>query len=180
MTLNILFALILLLFLFAFAILFLILEIYVVIIGHLKGAPVVPSNRRKIKTMIDAAKIREGERAVDLGSGDGSVVLAAARRGACATGIEINPFLVLYSRWRIKRAGLQTNALIIKGDFWAYPLSDTDILFLYLLPKTLQKLEKKFMQELKPSARIISNDFQIAGWTPIEVRDKVYLYKNKI
>lgn len=158
------------------AVLFLTVEIFAVWVSHWYGAPYVKSRKENIKTMLELAKVRPGETAIDLGSGDGSVVIEAARNGAQAIGVEINPFLVWYSRWRIKRAGLKTSATIVRGDFRHYPLSDADVVFLYLWPSTIEKLKEKLSQELKPGSRIISNGFPINGWNVIMERDKVYLY----
>ncbi len=158
------------------AILFLVIEIYAVIIGHLAGAPFVRSRKEKIKTMIELAQLKPRETVLDLGSGDGSIVIEAAKSGAHAVGIEINPFLVWYSRWRIKRAGLENRAQIIQKNFCDFTLNDADVIFLYLWPSTIEKLKEKLRRELKPEARIVSNGFPIKGWNPIMEKDKVYLY----
>jgi len=158
-------------------IIFFIFEMYVVIIGHLKGGPFIRSAKKRIETMMELANIKQGERVVDLGSGDGTLVLKAARRGAYAVGIEINPFLVWYARLRIKKAGLARNASIIRGDLWRYALSDTDTVFLYLLPSTMEELKEKLLRELPPHARIVSNAFPLMGWTPIIEKNNVFLYR---
>ena len=156
---------------------FLTLEIYVGVIGHFKGAPFVRSRKDRIATMIELARIGPGMRVVDLGSGDGSILIAAAKQGAIAAGVEFNPFLVAYSRFRARRAGVGNKVHIIKGDLFNYPLAQTDIVFLYLLPKTLRTLESKLRKELKPSARIISNAFLLADRTPIEEKNDVRVYR---
>lgn len=170
-------------FLFAFSLLlvlfgmvFFIFEVYVIIIGHLKGGPFIRSAKKRIATMLELAAIQPGERVVDLGSGDGTLVLEAARRGAYATGVEINPFLVWYTRLRIKKAGLSGRASVIRGDLWRYPLSDTDVVLLYLLPSTMEKLKEKLARELPPHARIVSNAFILPDWTPAVEKNSVFLY----
>lgn len=160
-----------------FAILFLVFEIYVVIIGHLKGAPFVRSSKKNIKAMIELADIKVGDQIVDLGSGDGTILLEAARRGAEAIGIEINPFLCLYSRWRIKRAGFTAQAKVLCGDFRDYSLRDADVVFLYLWPSTIEKLREKLIRELKPGALVISNGFRVPLWKQVMGKEGVYLYK---
>ncbi|TSC76171.1 MAG: hypothetical protein G01um101433_800 [Parcubacteria group bacterium Gr01-1014_33] len=162
--------------LLSFATLFLAVEAYVVIIGDLKGAPFVRSRKKRIETMILRADISPEKIAVDLGAGDGSIVIAAALAGAHAVGIEINPFLALWARFRIRRRGLANRARIIRGNLFSYPLNGADVVFLYLLPKILPRLKEKCERELKPGARIISNAFPIEGWTPVEVKDKVFVY----
>lgn len=126
--------------------------------------------------MLELADIKAGETVVDLGSGDGTLCIEAAKRGANAVGIEINPFLVRISRWRAKRAGVAGQVNVIKKNFWNCPLTDIDVVFLYLWPETLERLEKKLREELKPGSRIISNNFPIKNWAPIAEKNHVYLY----
>ena len=95
----------------------------------LRGGPYVPSNREIVERMIGMAGVRPGEKAVDLGSGDGRVVIALARAGAEAYGFEINPFLVSWSRRNIKKAGLEGKAFIIKRSFWKENYSKYQISF---------------------------------------------------
>lgn len=159
-----------------FSIFFITLEIYVGIIGRIKGAPFVASKPERIATMIDLANIKEGTRVVDLGSGDGSILIAAARRGAIGAGIEMNPFLVPYSRWRARRAGLENRIIFIRGNIKNYPIYDMDVVFLYLLPSFLRKISIKLSSELKPGTRVISNGFPISDWMPIAKKDGVFLY----
>ena len=159
-----------------FAVIFLIFEIYVVIIGHIKGAPYVRSSRKKIDAMITMAEIRPGEVVIDLGSGDGSLLIESAKKGARVIGIDINPFLCAYARWRIRRNGLAKRITVICGDFRNYPLKDADIVFVYLWPETLALLKNKFIQELKPGARIVSNAFRIPELHEIKKQNGVFCY----
>lgn len=69
------------------------------------GAPFLPTDRTKVRAIVSLARVKPGERAVDLGPGDGRLVVALARAGACTTGYEINPLLVLWLRFLIWRAG---------------------------------------------------------------------------
>ena len=160
-----------------FSILFITLEIYVGIIGRLRGAPFVRSAPERIRTMIELAGITKGMRVVDLGSGDGSIVIGAARFGAIATGIEMNPFLVPYSRWRARRACVQDRTAFIRSDIMNYSLCDTDVVFVYLLPGLLSRMRAKLIMELKPGSRVISNGFPIQDWTPVKEKDGVFLYR---
>lgn len=159
-----------------FSIFFITLEIYVGIIGRFKGAPFVASRSDKIMTMIDLADLKEGMCVIDLGSGDGSILIAAARHGAIATGVEMNPFLVPYSRWRARRAGVQNCVTFIRGEIKNFPIHDADVVFLYLLPSLLGKISAKLSSELKPGTRVISNSFPIPGWTPVMHNNGVFLY----
>lgn len=157
--------------------LFLVFDLYVVVIGHLKGAPYVPSSGKRVKKMIELADLKLGEKVVDLGSGDGKILIEAAKLGCFATGLEINPFLVWFSRFRAARNGLSGKIKILRQDFNKYSLNDVDVVFVYLWPETIDKLSIKFRQELKPGARIVSNAFTISGWGPAKKDDQVFLYK---
>ena len=159
-----------------FSVLFITLEIYVGIIGRLKGAPFVRSKPERIRTMIELAGITKDMHVVDLGSGDGSIVIEAARAGANATGVEMNPFLIPYSRWRAARARVQDRTTFIRSDIMNYSLCDTDAVFVYLLPGLLSRMRAKLSQELKPGSRVISNGFPIQDWTPTKEKNDVFLY----
>lgn len=160
-----------------FSILFITLEFYVGIIGYIKGAPFVPSKPERIQTMIALAEIELNTRVVDLGSGDGSILIAAARRGAIAVGVEMNPFLIPYSRWRARRAGVEERTTFIRGEIKHCRIDDADVVFLYLLPSLLSNISAKLSSELKPGARVISNAFPILGWTPVVEQNGVFVYR---
>lgn len=157
--------------------LFLWFLVWVVIIGDLRGAPFVASRPEKIRLMCDLAEVRPGLRVIDLGSGDGAILLEAARRGAYATGIELNPFLVWYSRLRARRTGIGSRVNVLRQNFYFGPLDKADVIFVYLWPETMEKLGEKFLRECKPGARIVSNAFPIKGWHAIMEKDNVYLYE---
>lgn len=159
-----------------FGVVFIFFEFWIGIISHIKGAPYVRSKKDRIQTMVQLADIKAGTRVMDLGSGDGSILIEAAQAGAVGTGVEINPFLVPYSRWRIKRAGLSDKVTILKQDFRAADISNADVIFVYLLPRALKMLDHRFVHELKPGTRIVSNGFKLAEWTPKHTRDNVYCY----
>ncbi len=148
-----------------------------IVVGKFMGAPYVRSRKEKVARMIAVAGIVGQERVMDLGSGDGSLVIAAARAGGDAIGIEMNPFLVWYSRLRIRLAGLENQARIVCGNFYDADLGRTDVLLLYLLPATLASLRMKMEQELKPGSRIISNAFPISGWEAAHANDGIFLYR---
>ena len=169
-------------FLFFIAILvalFVVFEGYMVLTPSLKGAPFLPSSRKKIKTMIALADLKADDIAVDLGSGNGVLIAAAAACGARAIGVEVNPFLVYYSRWRIKKQNFGDRARIVKEDLRTYPLGHATIIFFYLMPDIVDFLRVRFEKELKSGTRIISNTFPIPGWTPERVENKIYVYVKK-
>lgn len=145
--------------------------------GMATGAPFVPSNDERVVEMLRMAAIKEGERVVDLGSGDGRLVVAAARQGAISHGREIGLFLWLWSQANIAASGLRGNASTSCGDFWQLPLHEVDVVFVYLLPRHMERLERKLRSELQPGSRIVSNAFTFPGWEPEEANGQgVYLY----
>jgi SAM-dependent methyltransferase len=102
---------------------------------------------------------------IDLGSGDGRNIIAAAKRGATAIGVEFNPDMVALSRRRAKEAGVADKATFIEGDMYAADISKATVLALFLLPSNLDKLAPKFLA-LKPGTRIVNNTFTVTGWEP--------------
>lgn len=124
------------------------------------GAPFVPASLKNVKRMIELANLKPGEIIYDLGSGDGRLIIEAAKNyKAKAVGIEINPLLVYFSRWKIKKLGLQDNISVYQGNFFKKNFSDADVITLYLSQPALKHLEKKFLSELKPGTRIVSLSF---------------------
>jgi SAM-dependent methyltransferase len=129
------------------------------------GAPFIPSYRRKSKnkllTIIDyVSSIAPGKKMVDVGSGDGRVVIEFAKKGYDATGIEFNPFLVFWSKLKIKQNGLK-NARIIRQNFWKADFSDYDVIFIFQLTSVNLLLVDKFRKELKTGAIIVSAGFKL-------------------
>lgn len=141
------------------------------------GSRWAPSRTTAVKKMLDIANLKPGDRVYDLGSGDGRILIEAAQRGAYATGIEIDPLKCILTWLRIKKNGL-TNAKINWGNFFTADFEDADIIVLYLLPQTIQKLEKRF-KKLKKGSIIVTNFFQLKSLRPVKSLKKaqIYLYK---
>lgn len=151
--------------------------VWTVIIGDLRGAPFVASRKDKIRLMCDLAGIKSGMGVVDLGSGNGAILLEAARRGAKAVGLEISPFLVWFSRFRARRAGFKDKISVLRQDFYSGCLPEADVIFVYLWPETMEKLRDKFLRECGSGTKIVSNAFPIKGWRVIMEKENVYLYE---
>lgn len=130
------------------------------------SVPFVPSPPEVVEAMLDLAGLRAGERLIDLGSGDGRIVLAAARRGADALGIELSEDLVARARRRALREGLEARARFSRGDLFAAPIRDADVVTLYLLPDVNLRLRSKLLAELMPGARVVSHSFHMGDWQP--------------
>ncbi len=142
-----------------------------------QGGPYVPTDNEVVSEMLQAAGELKGKSVVDLGSGDGRIVLAAAKAGAEASGYEINPKLVLSSRRAIKKAGLEGKAHIFRRNMWHADVSQMDIVFLYQIKHTMPWLEKKLMAELPKDAIIISNYFQFPNLEARQVTERVRVYR---
>jgi len=137
--------------------------------------PFVPSPHDVVRRMLSLADPRPDELLIDLGSGDGRIVIAASRDYRCRSiGVEIDRELIDYSRGRISRLGLH-NARIVEADLHRYDFTNADVVTLYLLPKTLEILKPKILK-LKRGSRVICHDFRIPGLKP----DEVYVLKSGI
>jgi precorrin-6B methylase 2 len=124
----------------------------------------VPTPPEVVEKMLDVAKVTPEDVVVDLGSGDGRNVIAAARRGARGLGIEYNPDMVGLSRRLAAEAGVADRAIFVEGDMFASDFSEATVLALFLLPSNMLQLRSKFL-DLRPGTRIVSNTFEIEDWT---------------
>ncbi len=125
----------------------------------------VPSPNETVELMLDVGSVTPDDFVIDLGSGDGRTVIAAARRGARALGVEYNPDMVAYSQREAVRAGVAGRARFVQGDMYEADVSEADVLALFLLPENLRKLSPTFLA-LRPGTRIVANTFAIPGWVP--------------
>jgi SAM-dependent methyltransferase len=125
----------------------------------------VPTPGELVEKMLDLAKVTPQDLVMDLGSGDGRNVIAAARRGARALGVEYDPDLVELSRRLAKEAGVADRATFVQGDMYEADVSQASVLALFLLPENLDKMQDKFLA-MKPGTRIVLNTFPITDWDP--------------
>jgi ribosomal protein L11 methylase PrmA len=146
------------------------------LIAMTKGAPYMPTKTALVDEMIALADIQPGEMAADLGSGDGRLVIALAEHGIEAHGYEINPWLVWWSHFLIRRAKMTKRTEVVCASFWKRDFSAYDVILLYVLPETMAKLEPKLKKELKPGSRIVANTFIFPHWQPKKSHDRLYLY----
>jgi hypothetical protein len=115
--------------------------------------------------MLDMAKLRRGDVLMDLGSGDGRLVITAAKRGARALGIEYNPDMVALSRENAKREGVSGRARFVKADLFKTDLSEATVITMFLLPAINLKLRPRIL-DLEPGTRVVSNSFDMGDWRP--------------
>lgn len=136
--------------------------------------------------MMEITHLKRGEVFYDLGSGDGTLLIIAAKEfDAHAVGVEIQEKLVKDSLRRIRSLSLGNMIKVVKGDYFKAVVRDADVLTLYLIPEALKRLKLKLERELKKGARIVVYKYPIEGWTPKEVHNtdnesgeaKIFLYE---
>lgn len=131
------------------------------------AGPYVPSPDGVVSEMLEMAKVGPDDYLIDMGSGDGRIVLTAAKlRGARGLGIEIQPDLVALSQEAARRQGVAERATFVRQDLFRTDVSKATVVTLYLLPDTVNMLSPKLQGELRPGTRVISHDYPIAGWLP--------------
>src|SRR5215831_650829 len=151
-------------------------------------APYYPTPEIVVEKMLDLGGLKQGEKIFDLGSGDGRIVITAARKyKARATGVEFDPSLVKQSSERIKDLGLQNTANIILGDLLLQDYASADLITVYLLPVGNEKVTPMLERQLKKGARIVAHDFEFTAWKPVKIIDvdddgegrshRLYLYQ---
>jgi ubiquinone/menaquinone biosynthesis C-methylase UbiE len=146
-------------------------------------APFVQTPLEVAKKMLDLSQIKSGEVLYDLGCGDGRlIILAAKEAGARATGIELREDLIERARTEIKRLNLEDKVSVIRGNFFDVPITDADVVTLYLTSSANERLRPKLEAELKSGARVVSHDFKVPGWKPCAVYNEllghtIYAYR---
>jgi hypothetical protein len=144
------------------------------------GAPWVPSSLSTVRKMLSMAELQPGQVLVDLGAGDGRIVMTAARQfKAQAIGVEIDPLRCAIANGLIFLTSSRRKARVICGNLSSYDCSDADVVTLYLLQRTNQKLKEQLSQQLKPGAKIVSHTFSMEGWAPIAIDDDkgIFVYE---
>jgi precorrin-6B methylase 2 len=126
----------------------------------------VPSPQEIVDKMLDLAKVTKDDVVYDLGCGDGRIVITAARRGARAVGVDINPERIKESEDNAKAAGVTDRVTFRTEDLFTTEIGRATVVTLYLLPARLAKLRPKLLKELKPGTRIVAHDFDLGDWTP--------------
>jgi SAM-dependent methyltransferase len=133
-------------------------------------APFVPTPQEVVDRMLELAQVSQGDLLYDLGSGDGRIVITAARRyGAQAVGFEIDPALVTDSKRNIKEAGVEALAEIRDQDVRTVDLTPASVVTMYLYPGANLRLRAAIMRQMKPGSRVVSHDFSMGDWKPDRV-----------
>lgn len=129
-------------------------------------APFLPTPPPVVEGMLDLAAVGKGDHLVDLGSGDGRIVVAAAKRGATALGVELGPDLIRRAREAARFEGVEDRARFLRTDLFAAPIRNADVVTLYLLPAVNLRLRPRLLTELRPGTRIVSHAFAMGDWRP--------------
>lgn len=138
----------------------------------LVGAPYLPTLKPQTQAALELLDLKPGQTLLELGSGDGAVMLAAARAGLNVVGIEINPFLCAVTWLRTRKYRKQVR--IIWGDFWRVQWPECDGVFTFLLDRFMPKLDVRMQEVKKP---LVSFAFQVPGRKSSAEKAGVFLYK---
>ena len=132
-----------------------------------KLAPYYPTPETIVEKMLQLGGLKAGEKMFDLGSGDGRIVITAAQKfHAQAVGVELDKDLCKQSLDKIRKLGLEKNAHIVNGDLLKQNYSSADLITVYLLPVSNDKVTPLLDKQLKKGARVVAHDFEFKNWTP--------------
>lgn len=130
-------------------------------------APYVVTDNEVVNAMLEMAQVRPNERVVDLGSGDGRILIAAARSlGARGLGVDIDPARIRESTANAAAAGVAHRVTFRREDLFQTPLGDADVLTLYLSNDINFRLRPRILAQMRPGARVVSHDFNMGDWRP--------------
>jgi len=143
-------------------------------------APYVPTKMNYIRKILKLSGVKKGKKFYELGSGDGRVVIEAAKLGVYAIGIEQSWIRVLYSRWKAhgQKGAKAGNCQFYHGDILKKSYKDADIVYIFLLQKAVNKLEDKLKKELKKGSIVITQTYHFKNWRPFKKVGDFQLYKS--
>ncbi|KAG5286204.1 hypothetical protein AALO_G00012180 [Alosa alosa] len=144
--------------------------------------PYVPATSVQVENVLKVLRYRSGS-LVDIGSGDGRIVIAAAKKGFRAVGFELNPWLVWYSRYKAWREGVHHSTSFYISDLWKVSFAQYSNVVVFGVPQMMEQLEDKLGKELQNSARVVACRFPFPSWVPDdsvgEGIDSVWVYNAK-
>lgn len=146
----------------------------------LRGAPYLPTLSKQVGTALDMIVLKPGDTLLELGCGDGKVLIAAAERGWNVVGYELNPLLALLAWVRTRK--YKGKVKVVWGDFWTKKWPPHEAIFVFLLDSFMEKLNKKVIQSSQESGKpvkLISFAFQIPSKKPVAESQGLYLYNYK-
>ena len=139
------------------------------------GAPFLPTLRGQINEALNQLNLQPGQTMLELGCGDGRVLVAAARRGLTVVGYELNPILAFVAWLRTRR--YHSHSIVIWGDFWRASWPPADGVFGFILPRYMTKLHKKLIQYPYKPIKVASFAFTIPDNKPAKISKGIFLYK---
>jgi ribosomal protein L11 methylase PrmA len=160
-----------------FAVILVLIFFVVYLTFAIQGAPYVPSDDKSATQMLRLIKEIKPKYILDMGSGDGKMVILLAKAGYRIDGVELNPWLVYKSRRAIEQAGLSNMAFIKWGNLWKFNTANYDTVLLYAISHIMPKLEKKLTAELSPGSYIVSNYFVFPNLKPFKQIGRARVYK---
>jgi SAM-dependent methyltransferase len=135
--------------------------------------PYVPTRYPVVVKMLELANVGPNDYVIDLGSGDGRILVAAARdRGARGFGVDIDPQRISEARTNAEAAGVQERVTFRRQDLFQTPINEATVLTMYLLPEVNMRLRPRILAELRPGTRVVSHAFHLGDWEP-DVQEEV-------
>lgn len=126
--------------------------------------PYVPTPNDVLEQMMDLADVGPGDYVIDLGSGDGRIVIAAAKRGAVGHGVDLDPRRIQEARANAEEEGVTDRVMFMQGDIFETDFSQASVITLYLLSSVNEQLRPSLLEELRPGTRVVSHSFSMGDW----------------
>lgn len=136
--------------------------------------PYVPTPENVVERMLDLTDVKSSDYVIDLGSGDGRIVIAAAKRGANGHGIDLDPERIAEARENARREGVEDQIMFMEGNIFNTDFSEASVITMYLLPSVNKKLRPELLDKLQPGTQIVSHSFDMGSWQA----DKKVVVKN--
>ena len=130
--------------------------------------PFVPTTEAAVAEMLKLADVKKGDVVYDLGCGDGRIVIAAAKAGARAVGLDINPERIAEAKANAKKEGVEASVRFEEQDLFTADIKEASVVTLFLLQSVNLKLRPKLLADLKPGTRVVSNTFDMGDWKPVK------------
>ena len=165
---------------FFFFILLFIIGLLWVFVPAMYGLPSRPTQPNRIRAALKLANLQPDELLYDLGSGDGRVLIIAARGfGAKAVGIEVGPVQRVFSRLKVLHNGVRDRVRIEAGNFYTSSVREADVAFIYATSTEVAKIASHLQQQMKPGSRVVSISADFPEWEPsaVDTRDLIFVYE---